>query len=535
MKFVPLLFFTIAVLFVLAPAPARAADRPNILWITCEDISPDLGCYGDSYARTPNLDKFATQGVRMLNAFSTYGVCAPSRSSIITGMYPASIGTQHMRSKGVPPPYVKCFTEYLRAAGYYCTNNAKTDYNFDAPLTAWDESSNMAHWRHRAPGQPFFAVFNILTTHESQIRLAPDEFARKTRRLRPEDRHDPAKAPIPPYYPDTPVVRRDWANYCDLITTMDLEFADRLKELEDDGLADNTIVFFFSDHGRGLPRCKRWCYEGSTHIPMMIRWPGKIAPGTVRDDLVSFVDLAPTLLSLAGLKPPAYLQGQPLSLSSPTGERGTKPREYVFVARDRMDEAYDIVRGVRDKRYRYLRNAQAMKPYCQYIDYMEQMPTMKELRRMNKDGTLVGPARLFMLPEKPDEELYDDSVDPHNINNLAKSPQHQNILRRMRAALDKHMKNTRDTGLIPEDELKERMRPGGVWAVTAKPTINVADGKVRMTCATEGASIAYTLDTGKTWKLYVNEFPLPAGATVRAKACRLGYRDSEEVRLTVTG
>src|SRR5688572_19760555 len=230
----------------LAAGPLRAAqteasngDRPNILWISAEDLSPDLGCYGDAYARTPNLDRLAREGARFTNAFAVTPVCAPSRSSIITGMYPTTIGTLHMRSKGVPPPYVKCFTEYLRARGYYCTNNAKTDYNFDPPLTAWDESSGRAHWRNRAKGQPFFAVFNLNTTHESQIRTPPEAFARNTRALTSEERHDPAKATLPPYYPDTPLVRNDWARYHDLVTAMDRQAADLLKQLEEDGLAEN--------------------------------------------------------------------------------------------------------------------------------------------------------------------------------------------------------------------------------------------------------------------------------------------------------
>ena len=237
---------------------AHPPTRPNILWITTEDMSPDLGCYGDSEARTPNLDRFASEGARFSNAFSISGVCAPSRSALITGMYPTSIGTHHMRSKGVPPPDVKCFTEYLLAAGYYCSNNVKTDYNFDPPLTAWDESSRKAHWRGRAEGQPFFSVINFTVTHESRIRAEPERFARLTAALTPEDRHDPAKAQLPPYYPDDPIVRRDWANYYDLITAMDYKVGELLAQLEEDGLADNTIVFFYGDHGRGLPRAKRW-------------------------------------------------------------------------------------------------------------------------------------------------------------------------------------------------------------------------------------------------------------------------------------
>ncbi len=516
-----------------ALSPADAGARPNILWLSCEDTSPDLGCYGDRYAHTPNLDRFASEGARYLNAFSTYPVCAPSRSSIITAMYPATIGTHHMRSQGVPPPQVKCFTEYLRAAGYYCTNNVKTDYNFAAPLTAWDECTNRAHYRNRTKGQPFFAVFNNTVTHESQIRAAADAFARQTRALQPEERHDPAQAKLPLYYPDTPVVRRDWANYYDLITALDYWIADMLKQLEEDGLAKNTAVFFWGDHGRGLPRAKRWPYDSGTRVPLLVRWPGTIRPGTVRDDLVSLMDLGPTVLSIAGVKVPSYMQGRAF-----LGEQAGTPRDYVFCARDRMDETYDMMRAVRDKRYRYIRNYQHAKPYAQYIHYMDQMPTLQEMRRLHAAGKLAGPQKNFFAPEKPVEELYDSAADPDEVNNLAASPSHREVLARMRKVHEQFMKETGDLGLVPEPELQEHMRPGGKWAVTAAPAVSPNGGgfsrpvTVSLTCPTEGASIAWTTEAGKDarWKLYSREFTLEQTATLRAKACRLGYEDSPEVQ-----
>ena len=514
---------------------AHPPTRPNILWITTEDMSPDLGCYGDSEARTPNLDRFASEGARFSNAFSISGVCAPSRSALITGMYPTSIGTHHMRSQGVPPPDVKCFTEYLRAAGYYCSNNVKTDYNFDPPLTAWDESSRKAHWRGRAEGQPFFSVINFTVTHESRIRAEPERFARLTAALTPEDRHDPAKAQLPPYYPDDPIVRRDWANYYDLITAMDYKVGELLAQLEEDGLADNTIVFFYGDHGRGLPRAKRWVYDSGMRVPLMIRWQGKIKPGTVRDDLVSFVDFGATVLSLAGVKIPSYIQGQAF-----LGEQAAPPRDYVYAARDRMDETYDIIRAVRDKKYKYIRNFEPGKPYVQFIWYMEQMPTMQVMREYNKFGKLKGPEKLHFLPTKPVEELYDVTVDPHEVNNLADSPDHQDVMKRMRAALENWMKDTGDLGLIPEDELKERMRPGGEWQVTAAPLLTPNGGRfnspvrVKITSPTDGASIAYTTEGGDepAWKLYSGGITLDRTAELRVRAIRLGYKESPEVRAT---
>lgn len=505
--------------------PARAADRPNILWISCEDTSPDLGCYGDTYARTPNLDRLAEQGQRFQRAFAVAPVCAPSRSCIITGMYPTTIGTHHMRSQGVPPSDVKCFTEYLRAAGYYCTNNVKTDYNFASPLTAWDESSNRAHWRNRAKGQPFFSVFNLTISHESQIRAPDAEFQQKTAMLSADERHDPAKAKLPSYYPDTPVVRRDWARYHDLVTVMDRQAGAILKQLEDDGLADSTIVFFFGDHGRGLPRAKRWVYDSGLRVPLIVRWPGTVAPGSVNQELVSFVDLAPTMLSLAGLPVPKVMQGQVF-----LGPGTAPPRSYIFGARDRMDETYDMIRAVRDKKFKYIRNFQPGKPYAQYIDYMDQMPTLKEWRRLNKENGLVGPQRNFFLPEKPVEELYDTDADPDEVVNLADNKKYQDAKIRLSLALDAWMTRTRDLGLIPEDVLKERMRPGGTMARTAPPSIHVEKEAIWISCPTPGASIAYRTDAmpkGR-WKLFAGPVPLAElrGNTLTARACRLGYQDS---------
>lgn len=448
---------------------AAEPERPNILWITCEDMSADLGCYGDSYSRTPALDRFASEGVRYTNCFTHVGVCAPSRSGIITGMYPCSIGSQNMRSKTVLPAGVKCFPQYLREAGYYCTNNSKTDYNFTAPEETWDVSSGNAHWRDRPEGKPFFAVFNITVTHESQIRAPQQAYERNTARLTPEQRHDPAKAPVPPYFPDTPVVRQDIARYYDNITAMDYFVADRLKELDEAGLADDTIVFFYSDHGAGLPRAKRWLYDSSLHVPLIVRWPEKwrskaaksddLLPGGERDELVAFVDLAPTVLSIAGLEIPSHIQGQAFL----GAHRAEAPREYIYGARDRMDERVDMLRAVRDKQFKYIRNYQWWKPYAQNINYMNEMPTMQEWRRLAAENKLVGPQKLFMAPQKPREELYDCVADPHEVNNLADDPKYADQLRRLRTAHQEWVAEVRDVGFLPESSLLTFLRQGPGW------------------------------------------------------------------------
>jgi uncharacterized sulfatase len=524
-----------------APFALEPASRPNILWISCEDMSPDLGCYGDAYSVSPNVDRLAREGVRYTRVFGQAGVCAVNRSSMITAMYPTTIGTQHMRCEGVPPAYVKCFPELLRAAGYFTSNNAKTDYNFAAPPSAWDANGPQAHWRSRERGQPFFSVFNITTTHESQVRAAPAQFARQTARLKDEERHDPAKAVLPPYYPDTEVVRRDWARYYDLITAMDYQVGEILKELDADGLAEDTIVWFWSDHGRGLPRAKRWLYDSGLRVPLIVRFPGRfrrLAPaeaGHSVDDLVAMMDFGPTALSLAGVKLPRWMQGQAF-----LGAQASPPREYVFAARDRMDESYDLIRAVRDRRWKYIRNYMPERPYAQPIAYMDEMPTMKEWRRLAAAGELTGAQALFFRERKPLEELYDTESDPHEVQNLAESPAHQKVLEHLREAHEAWRRDTRDLGFIAEDILWEKLRPGGVWDTTAAPVLKVVgDGgserTVDITCATAGSSIVYALgaDERPRWKLYTAPLKAAAGDHIRAKACRLGFKDSAEAQVVV--
>lgn len=438
---------------------ASADDRPNILWITCEDISPNLGCYGDEYAVTPNLDGLAKQSVRYTEAYAPIGVCAPSRSTIITGMYACSIGTARMRSRGLPPASMKEFPRYLREAGYFCTNHTKTDYNFDFSKQTWDQNGKKAHWRNRAPGQPFFSVINLTSTHEAQIRLPEDQYRERVADFAPGEIHDPAQAPLPPYHPDTPAVRRDWARYADMITFMDKQVGEILKQLDDDGLADDTIVFFFSDHGAGMPRSKRWLYDSSTRVPFLVRFPEKFQelapaqPGETTDRLINFVDLAPTVLSLAGIDAPEIMQGTAF-----LGPKAGEPREYVYGFRDRMDERNDMLRSVYDGRYRYIRNYRPDLPWFhdQHLNYASEMPTLRDWERLSNEGKLNGPAAIFMARTKPTEELYDAKADPWEIQNLADRPEHQETLQKLRAEHLRWRKEIIDLGFLPESELRTR-------------------------------------------------------------------------------
>ena len=518
-----------------AHAPRPRKEPINFLWISCEDISPDLGCYGDKYADTPNLDRLAGQGCRYSSAFVSFPVCAPTRSSIITGVHPGTLGSMHMRTsnkgyEAVPPPEVKCFTEYLRAAGYYCTNNSKTDYQFNPPFTAWDESGKKAHWRNRPGGTPFFSVFNLTITHESQCWPKQGETLI----------HDPNKAAVPPYYPDTPVVRENLARYYDNITKMDKQAGDILRQLEEDGLAENTVVFFWSDHGRGLPRCKRWPYDSGLHVPLIIRRPGVIEPATVCDDLVNLIDLAPTLLSLADVPVPSYMQGRVL-----LGPHKGKAPNYVFGGRNRMDAgSNDHIRTARDKRYRYIRNFAPKIDRAQRIEYMEKMPIMQEWRRLHAEGKLNNVQNSFFQQPKPAEELYDLANDPYEVNNLADLPRHQQILKQMRAALEKWIKDIADLGGLDEEELINRMWPGRKQPVTAAPafeTTPLPDGsmRVKITSTTRGASIGYRFGgqgrwyrfAGQgRWMIYSKPIIVKADTAIEAKAIRIGYAESKMVQ-----
>lgn len=430
-----------------------APARPNVLWITFEDASPTLGCYGDSYALTPNLDALAARSIRFTRAFAPTGVCATSRSSLITGMFASSIGTQHMRSVATLPASIRPFPSYLREAGYYCSNNVKTDYNFPTPAGVWDASSNTAHWRGRQPGQPFFAVFNSMITHESRIRADPKIVAR----LAANQRHDPAAANLPPWLPDTPAVRQEWARYHDLLTVFDsYDLPLILRQLEEDGLADDTIIFVFSDQGVGLPRAKTFLFEAGLQVPLLAYFPPKwrqVAPGnaeTVTDRMVSLIDLAPTVLSLAGVEIPAQMQGLPF-----LGDRAAAPRTRIHGIKDRMGERIDLSRTVRDGRFKYQRNYLPYLPHYPWHDYMDQMETSKEFRRLAAAGQLAAGLDYFMAGHKNLEELYDLAADPHELNNLAQDPGHAADLRRLREDHFSWVRSTVDTGFIPEQMLRD--------------------------------------------------------------------------------
>ena len=445
-------FLALAVLFGCLQAcssMASAADLPNILWITSEDNGPHLGCYGDEYAVTPHLDGLAKRGVIYDRCWSNAPVCAPARTTIITGVYPTATGAEHMRSNVRMPGFMKMYPQFLREAGYYCTNNSKEDYNLLKPEGVWDDSSNKAHWKNRKSGQPFFAIFNHTISHESQIR---NNIPAKN------VIHDPAKVRIPAYHPDTPEVRKDWAQYYDRLTMMDDLVGKNLRDLEEAGLADDTIIFYYGDHGSGMPRSKRWPYNSGLQVPLIVVIPEKykhLRPdeyqtGGRSGRLVSFVDLAPTLLSLIGQQPPEWMQGFAFA-----GKHDAGSQPFIYGYRGRMDERYDMVRSVTDGRYVYLRQYMPHKVYGQYIAYMFQTPTTRKWKELFDAGQLNAAQSLFWS-RKPSEELYDLQSDPDEVSNLASSAEHLAILKKLRTAQESLAVRIRDVGFLPEGELHSR-------------------------------------------------------------------------------
>jgi uncharacterized sulfatase len=544
---------------------AHQSHRPNIVWISTHDINPDLGCYdgvwpGAEYAHTPNLDALAARGVRFDNAFAAAPICAPARSAIITGCFPTAIGTMHMRSKAVPPPEVRLLPEIFRQAGYYCTNNWFTDFQVDLPEIAFDDCSPTAHWRNRPTADtPFFAMFHGMATHESQIYLDDDAFAAATTHVSDADRHDPALAPIPPYYPDDEVFRTAWARYADLITEMDHWVGEIVAELEADGLVENTIVVFWSDHGKGMPRAKRWPNESGLREPLLVSWPGRLPGGQVATDIVHTMDLAPTMLALAGLEIPNSMHG--VTLFEHDGTVRSQPNDFVFGGRDRQGEAEDRSRTVRDQRYRYVRNYFPDKPAMLHTEYPDRLTTWAAFRKLASDecqqrargelpSAMTDVQRAVVAQRKPAEELYDIASDPHETRNLASDPRRRPDLERLRDALDSWIDRFGDLGVEPESELEEQWRPAGMRRPTASPVVTVRDGMLEASCETAGSLIGWTTDEpsaaatakpiqrelglpvadGRAWHPYVA--PMTVESRMWVKAWRIGYEPSADVLVT---
>ena len=462
---------SLLLLFILLSTSSIYSKPPNILWITAEDMSPVLGCYGEPDAKTPHIDALAKQSVRYTNAFASAPVCSPSRSCLIQGTYPTTLGTQQMRSGFPLPAYMKGFPTLLRMQGYYSTNNVKTDYNSgnyqEIIKSSWDENSDSAHWQNREEeNKPFFSVFNLMTSHQSRSMVWPHERFEKEiqSKLSTDQIHNPAKVTIPPYYPDTPIVRKTVARFHDCVSAMDKEVGDILKQLEKDGLSENTIVFFFSDHGSGMPRHKRALLDSGMHVPLLIRFPEKwkkyapCKPGSTTDRMVAFVDFASTVLSLSRSPIPDYMQGKPF-----LGPDEVKPRTYVFGHRDRVDEVRDLARSVRSKKYLYIRNYMPHLGYNQRTAWPDLGEIRHEFYRLADPKKMTPPQWHFAGPTRSVEELYDCDKDPQNLQNLSGSTSHKKVLDRLRRELNNHLKESRDLGFLPEYEAWKLFENSSGW------------------------------------------------------------------------
>lgn len=534
-----------------AQPTAKDAKPLNIVWLSVEDMSPWIGPYGDKTVPTPNLDKLAAQGVTYDNAFATSPVCAPARSSLITGMFATRIGTMQMRNgspsgaaikrnpeaykdipgyEGLPPAFVRCFPEHLRAAGYYCTNNSKKDYQFKEPVTVWDESSGKAHWKNRAQGQPFFAIFNHTGTHESK---GFPKAKRMPEVVKPGD------VPLPPFYPDTPNVRDAVARTYNNIAAMDKWVGQKMKELQDAGLLDHTVVIFFSDHGVGLPRGKRSCFDTGLRVPLIVRYPDGQRAGEREKRVVGFIDFGASTLSLAGIEPDDRLDGTPF-LGAHAYERQDYRTGHSFGHADRFDSEYERTRTVSDGRFRYTRNYITDKPYIIRNAYREQLPMTAELYALEETGPQKPEQWQMATKVRPKEAFYDSQADPWEVKNLIDAPEHQQRIAELRKRLDHWIKDTDDLGFVlPESKLVREK----IWPTQGKqPTTPKAEigekifmrgdrmfFKVTLSCPEPGASIGYRLSNRKQyagpWQVYTGPFETPGDQRfIEVRTHRIGHK-----------
>ena len=537
----------IILVFFLTYSCSKNSQKPlNVVWISCEDMGPILGSYGNDIVKTPNLDKLASEGVRYTNAYSTVGVCAPSRFSIITGMYPARLGAHNMRTgdyhnyktpeevshrknigvidkegknipeyEVVPPTHVKPFTEILRTKGYYCANNFKCDYQFNAPFTAWDEVSSTVSYRDAPKDKPFFYVWNTLLTHESRIW----ERSNQPLTVNPED------IIIPSYFPDIPEVRNDIARKYSNIEAMDKKVGELMNQLEEDGLLDNTIIMFWSDHGGNLLRQKRAVGNSGLNVPLIIRYPNKMDAGKVDERIVSLMDLGPTVLSLLNIEPPKHYDGKAIA-----GPYEDDPREYAFGTADRFDESTDMQRSVLDGRYVYVKNFLPELPLIYRNKYRERITMNSKLIQMDSLNMLEGDAAYIFMKTKPVEEFYDLANDPYEVHNIIDNPKYSKRINDFRAALENWQKEINDQGFIAENKLVKSFWPNMIQPKTENVDFKIVeDGLYKLTTLTNGASIGYQIDEKigtNSWSLYHEPIRIGDKQKIVARAIRIGYKAS---------
>ncbi len=536
--------------------------RPNILLLFAEDMSSRVNSFGDPVAVTPNLDRLAREGVRFTNVFAGASTCGPSRAALMTGVHSIATGSQHMRTssrpagayRSVPPPEVKAFPERLRAAGYYTFTDGKLDYQFSGvlnesgPFTIWDEEGSGTRWSSKAPGQPFFGLINFIVTHESGAFPSLGERPHSVTGFVIQLWHffsdyevgeGPVRAEavrVPPYYPDTRIVREDLSRVYNNVFQMDLQVGAILEQLEADGLLEQTIVIWATDHGDGLPRAKRSLHEAGLRVPMIIRWPeglrpAHLAPGEVDRRLVSLLDLVPAIDAIAGLETPEWVQGRDFLEADPA-------RTEVFATQDRVDELYDRQRTVRNHKFAYIQSDYPALPIAYSNDFRDNLPMMRELLALHQAGKLEGhPASLFAPVGK--ERLYDLVADPFELTNLAGRPEFEQAQNALRTSLEAWLLRTGDSSEMLEDAMVASFLEEGAPRETAPPEIFFSDGRVEIRAPDQGASIGYRLGESSwfgadSWKVYSGPFPIEGPTEINAKAIRYGWDESDSARLRVS-
>ncbi|WP_395344428.1 sulfatase [Ningiella sp. W23] len=562
---------TLLSLSALTRAHNKPEAKPNILWLVVEDMSPILPAYGDHTVKTPAITQLAKEGVRYTNVYSTSGVCAPSRAALALGMYPSAIGANHMRTssytevtglpkyEAVPPPEAKMLSQLMRKHGYYTTNNFKTDYQFNAPRAAWDESGPYAHWRNRPEGSPFFAVVNFTTTHESglfepygirmiefrhyfsddraRIKVLPQHHAVKTSTAdTPVHLNKDTQFDIPPYLPDTELVREDmWKMYNNLVET-DKQISAVLEQLKEDGLYEDTIIVFYADHGGPLPRQKRLIYDSGLKVPLIVRFPDGKYAGTSDDQLISFIDFPPSTLALSGHAAPDHMHGYNF-LDEFTGKHDGE-RDFIHAAADRFDGFTDSIRAVKNKRFKYIRNYRPQQAYYLPVEYREKIPTMRELLRLRDEGKLTQAQAQWFRATKPEEELFDTIEDPHELNNLADNPKYAQVLSTLREENIRWLNDIGDQANLEEQVLIDQLWKGEkTKPQTEAPVVAFKAGRLTISSQTNGATISVKrvskTEESVSWRLYQAPFEAQAGQTFQIVAHRLGYDESPVLTYTV--
>ncbi|WOH39426.1 sulfatase [Thalassotalea fonticola] len=537
--------FIISTTVLLSSVSFAEQQKPNILLLVAEDMSSHVKAFGDEIAITPNIDALAEKSVLYPNSFTTAGVCAPSRTGLITGVHQASIGGQHMRTRdykessyrAVPDENIKAFPELLRKNGYYTFVSSKLDYQFSeisantGPFTIWDYEGSKPDWQGREQDQPFFGMYHFNISHESA--LFPEKIKNNVAKGIVKQTIKPEQVTVPAYYPDTKVVREAIAQVYNNVSAMDRQVGAILKRLKAEGLADETIVIWTTDHGDGLPRGKREIYDSGIKVPLVVHWPEKYRPENmakhaVNEQLISFVDLAPSILTMANVDVPGYIQGSAL-----LADNTLTKREYVFASKDRLDEQYFYERAVRSSEFKYIRNYLPNKPGGTRLAYREQLPIMGELWRTLANGEMNDAQKAWFLP-RPKEELYSIINDPDEVINLAEDPAYKQQLMQMRSALTNWQHKVKDYSKLKEIEQANMFWPHGNQPVTPEPTITVNNKNLAVLAnSNNGASLGYQLNKGK-WRVYNQPFVVENGDQITAKAIRYGWQESPEIHITVT-